>query len=71
MMPPAMDSPMAASDATTFEIPGTAFPGDSVYAVGVAGVVHTTGDQLDNMNTALSTIMTGDMKVYAVNTAML
>lgn len=48
-------------DVTTVEIPAEAFPGNGVYAIGVAGLVHTTSDDLSEMNTGLSTIMSGKM----------
>ena len=46
---------------TTVEIPADAFPGDGVYAVGVAGLVNTTSDDLTEMNTGISAIMSGKM----------
>jgi hypothetical protein len=50
-------------------IPGAdAFPADSVYAVGVAGMIHTGASDLVEMNTALSTWMAGKMLVYPVST---
>ncbi|MCB9675994.1 MAG: hypothetical protein H6737_12800 [Alphaproteobacteria bacterium] len=49
-------------------IPGEAFPADGVYAVGVAGMVNTDAADLDEMNTGLSSIVSGLMKMYAVNT---
>jgi hypothetical protein len=48
-------------------IPASAFPDDNTaYAVGVAPVVHTTDDDVDNMNTALSKFMSGTMTFHAV-----
>ena len=46
-------------------IPGTAFPGDSAYLVGVAPMVHTLAEDIDSMNTALSKFFTGKMSFYA------
>ncbi|TNE87401.1 MAG: hypothetical protein EP330_18210 [Deltaproteobacteria bacterium] len=48
-------------DVTTVEIPAEAFPGDGVYAIGIAGLVHTVGDDLTEMNTGLTSIMSGKM----------
>jgi len=58
------------SDASlTVTIPGSqAFPSESVYAVGVAGMVHTGASDLVEMNTVLSTFMAGKMLVYPVST---
>lgn len=50
------------------EIPGTAFPDQSVYAVGIAGMNNTTSEDLENMNTALSSVMSGKMVFSAVST---
>lgn len=50
------------------EIPATAFPNESIYAVGVAGMVHTTTADLDNMNTALSKVLAGKMRFVPVST---
>jgi len=52
-------------------IPGSAFAASSVYAVGVAGLNHTTAADLDQMNSALSSIMAGQMKFYPVSTMVL
>ncbi len=49
------------SEAELVEIPGTAFPDMGAYAVGVAGMVHTKAADFDGMNTALSSIMAGQM----------
>lgn len=53
------------------QVPGTAFPEDKVYALGVAGMVHTQADDLESMNTALSSVLAGKMKFYPVITAQL
>lgn len=55
-------------EVSTLDIPGTAFAQESVYAVGVAGMQHTEGDDLENMNTILSSIMMGKMRVWGVST---
>ncbi|MEZ4316038.1 MAG: hypothetical protein R3F61_00970 [Myxococcota bacterium] len=49
-------------------IPGEAFPDDGVYAVGVAGLVNTDPADLSEMNTGLSSIVSGLMKMYPVST---
>lgn len=47
---------------STVEVPGTAFPGTGAYLVGVAGIRNTSGrEDVDGMNTALSTFMAGQM----------
>ncbi len=50
------------------DIPGDAFPDQSVYAVGVAGMNNTTSDDLESMNTALSSVMAGKMVFSVVST---
>lgn len=48
--------------ATTIDIPAEAFDEGAVFAIGVAGIRSTTGrDAVDAMNTALSTLMAGQM----------
>ena len=42
-------------------IPAEAFPKPGLYALGIAGVVHNTDDQLDGVNKILSRGMSGDM----------
>jgi hypothetical protein len=49
-------------------IPDSAFPENSGYLVGVAGMKHTTASDLDGMNTALSSIMMGNMEFYPIAT---
>jgi hypothetical protein len=51
------------------EIPGSAFPRASAYAVGVAGMRNATEDDFESMNTALSSCLMGQMRFWAV-TAM-
>jgi hypothetical protein len=52
------------SAADSLEIPGTAFPSSGAYVVGVAGMSKSKADQLQDMNTALSNIVAGKMKLY-------
>jgi hypothetical protein len=52
-------------------LPATAFPGEGVFAVGVAGMVNTDAADLTEMNTALSTVMMGKMRLYGVSTVAL
>lgn len=52
-------------------VPGTAFPGESVYALGVTGLTHTTSEDFDGMNTALSGVLAGKMRFFPVITATL
>jgi hypothetical protein len=51
------------------EVPGTAFPRASVYALGVAGMRNATEDDFESMNTALSSCLLGQMRFWAI-TAM-
>ena len=46
----------------SFEIPGSAFPKDDVYAVGVAGLGRANDADIDNANTALSSMLAGKLK---------
>lgn len=50
------------------EIPASAFPGQTVYMVGIAGMVHTTTDDISEMNTALSKFMAGQMRFKVIST---
>ena len=54
---------------TSVEIPADAFPNQTVYMVGVAGMVHTTEDDITEMNTALSKFMAGQM-VFSVTSTI-
>jgi len=54
--------------ALAVEIPGSAFPRASAYAVGVAGMNLTEDDQLDELNTALSAFLAGKFRFYPVST---
>jgi len=46
------------------EIPGTAFPSTGAYVIGIAGLTKSKAAQMDNMNTALSNVVAGKMKLY-------
>ncbi|NCG19761.1 MAG: hypothetical protein GWP91_12200 [Rhodobacterales bacterium] len=50
---------------TQVEIPADAFPAEGLYAIGVAGMDHSLRLDVQNMNTALSTLMAGKMEFYA------
>lgn len=50
------------------DIPGTAFPSQSVYAVGIAGLKNAGEDDYEEANTLLSSFMAGKMKFYPVST---
>ncbi|MBN2799547.1 MAG: hypothetical protein JXX28_10405 [Deltaproteobacteria bacterium] len=52
----------------TIEIPGTAFPGEAVYAVGVAGMNNGDSAGMAGMNTVLSAVMVGKMVFAPVST---
>jgi hypothetical protein len=52
--------------ALTIDIPSEAFSGQSLYAVGVAGVVFSEEDDYQEVNTALSTFMAGRFVFEAV-----
>ena len=47
-------------------IPGDAFPGPGTYAVGVAGMLHDTDDDLEGLNTLLSRGMAGKMRIFPI-----
>jgi hypothetical protein len=55
-------------EVTSVEIPATAFPNQTVYMVGVAGMVHTTTEDISEMNTALSKFMAGQMLFKVTST---
>lgn len=52
-------------------VPGDVFDSETLYLVGVAGMTNTRAADLDEMNTALSTVMMGKMRFYTVSTANL
>lgn len=54
------------SNVMRHEIPGSAFAGPSVYAVGVAGMRNAGVDDFTDMNTALSSAMIGQMRFFPV-----
>ncbi|GEM_PF-1556668 len=54
-----------------FDIPSRAFNRETYYAVGVAGVLLSSDDQLVEMNTALSAFMAGKFFFYPVATVPL
>lgn len=56
------------TEVTTVEIPGAAFPTETVYLVGIAGMNHTTADDLSGMNEVLSSALFGVMKWYPTTT---
>ncbi len=60
----AMDS----DDAGVVEIPGSAFAGEGLYAVGVAAMSHTNAEDLTGINTALSKLRVGKMRIVPVST---
>jgi len=50
----------------SLEIPGEAFPNSGAYVVGVSGLTTSRAEQLENMNTALSNVASGKMRLYPV-----
>ena len=50
----------------SIDIPGDAFPNSGAYVIGISGLTTSRTDQLDNMNTALSNIASGKMRLYPV-----
>lgn len=57
------------ADVGVVTVPASAFPGESVYALGIAGLAHTTSADFDNMNTAVSAVAAGKMRMFPVITA--
>jgi len=56
----------------TVTVPGAeAFPTAGVYMIGVAGMRHTHAADLDEMNTALSTLLAGKMIVHPLTVGTL
>ncbi len=53
----------------TLEIPASAFPDASIYAVALAGMMHSDNRDFDGVNTLLSNMMAGRMQMYAVFTS--
>lgn len=64
----AYDFTQADGDTAELVVPAEAFPGDAVYALGVAGMVGTESEDLTEMNTLLTTLMAGKMRVVGVST---
>lgn len=58
---------MQSDEAGSFEIPATAFADTGLYAVGVAGLQHTTAEDLDGFNTVISKVRAGEMVFWPVN----
>lgn len=52
--------------AESIDIPGEAFPNSGAYVIGISGLTTSQADKLDNMNTALSNIAAGKMRLYPV-----
>ncbi|MFT4626822.1 MAG: hypothetical protein ACI8PZ_005502 [Myxococcota bacterium] len=63
------DLTQSSADVKALEIPGSAFPDESIYAVAVAGMRHSTSEQVDGVNTFLSNLMAGQMDLYPVFTS--
>lgn len=56
------------SGGVAVDIPGSAFAGESLFAVGVAGLVTAGEDDFTDANTLLSAYMAGKMKFFPVST---
>lgn len=56
------------TESLVMDIPASAFPGQSVYAVGVAGLKNAGEDDYSEANPLLSTYMAGKMKFWPVST---
>lgn len=52
----------------TVDVPASAFPNESVYAVGIAGLKNAGEDDYTEANPLLSTYMAGKMKFWPVST---
>ncbi|MEN0064632.1 MAG: hypothetical protein AAGA48_20960 [Myxococcota bacterium] len=59
------------TELTMVTIPGKAFPDESVYALGFAGLVHTGSDDFEGLNTLLSGMVAGQLEFYPVVTVPL
>ena len=55
-----------ARDCCKVVIPGAAFPESGVYAVGVAGMHVGETEDYEEVNTALSSFLAGEMSFYGV-----
>ncbi len=58
---------MQSDEAGVFEIPASAFAETGLYAVGIAGLQHTTAEDLDGFNTVISKVRAGEMVFWPVN----
>jgi hypothetical protein len=61
-------SETTSDDTLVIEIPAKAFPNESYYIVGVAGMVVSDPGTFENVNTALSTVMAGKLRFADVCT---
>lgn len=57
---------MQSEDAGSFEVPADAFTEPGLYAVGIAGLQHTTAEDLDGLNTVISKVRAGEMVFWPV-----
>lgn len=55
-------------EVTTVTIPAEAFPNESVYALGFAGLDHSVGSDFEGMNTLLSGIIAGQLEFHPIVT---
>jgi hypothetical protein len=62
---------MNSTDPGTIEIPGSAFPSDGLYALGIAAMNHTTSEDVEGINTGLSKVRVGKMLMFPVSTVEL
>jgi hypothetical protein len=53
---------------STLEIPAEAFPGESLYAVGIAGIENADSETFEGVNTLLTSFMAGKVTFYPVST---
>ncbi len=53
---------------STLEIPAEAFPTESVYAVGIAGIENADPESFDGVNILLTSFMAGKVTFYPVST---
>ncbi|MBX2800418.1 MAG: hypothetical protein KTR31_22250 [Myxococcales bacterium] len=56
------------NELTVVTVPGEAFPGESVYALGFAGLVHSRSADVDGLNTLLSGVIAGQLEFHPVVT---
>jgi hypothetical protein len=52
----------------SLEIPASAFPSESVYAVGIAGIENADPETFDGVNILLTSFMAGKVTFYPVST---